>query len=109
MIIRAIDLELFCRNFKRIEAISPVLADMVIMVINVAPMLNHERPWYRDDLATFFSETTQKATLRPLLLLREFCSVEFRGPVIPNIASELESSMASDEHEDLDHSFHLMT
>ena len=79
------------------------------MVIDVAPMLDHKRPWYRDDFATFFSETTQKAILKPLLLLREIASVEFRGPVIPNIASELESSMASDEHEDLDHSFHLMT
>jgi hypothetical protein len=79
------------------------------MVIDVAPMLDHKRPWYRDDFATFFSETTQKAILKPLLLLREIASVEFRGPVMPNIAVKLGNSMISDEHEDLDHSFHLIT
>jgi hypothetical protein len=79
------------------------------MVIDVAPMLDHKRPWYRDDFATFFSGTTQKAILKPLLLLREIASVEFRGPVMPNIAVKLGNSMISDEHEDLDHSFHLIT
>jgi hypothetical protein len=44
MIVRVIDLELFCRNFKKGEAISPVLADAATMVINVAPILDHERP-----------------------------------------------------------------
>ena len=109
IIVRVIDLELFCRDFKKVDAISPVLSKYITMVIDVAPMLDHKRPWYRDDFATFFSETTQKAILKPLLLLREIASVEFRGPVMPNIAVKLGNSMISDEHEDLDHSFHLIT
>ncbi|KAB2105112.1 hypothetical protein AG0111_0g7118 [Alternaria gaisen] len=44
VIIRAIDLELFCRNFKNGETVSPVPADAATMVINVAPILDHERP-----------------------------------------------------------------
>ncbi|KAL1795482.1 hypothetical protein ACET3X_005706 [Alternaria dauci] len=108
VVIRATDLKVFCDNFKRAEPYIPELAISLEMVIKVVPMLELERPWYRDDLAGFFSETTQKTILQPLLSLRDIKSVEVHGPVTPKMVAKLRSRMTSDEFEGFDNDFDVM-